>query len=167
MRIFGSLYYPCLIPLGRTKLDFKSTRCVFIGYSSRHKGYQRYDLSTGKVIISRHVVFDETNFSSPSQTPGHPSHLKSFHFRSVSCRLSLPSPILPSLHTSSTLTINPDRSSPPSLSTHSSLPDIPSHTSPTQYPPPSSIPCSASTPLTESTPIPSSSLTHSDLVPSP
>jgi hypothetical protein len=41
----------------------RSTRCVFFGYSAAdHKGYQCLDLSTNNIIISRHVVFDETVF---------------------------------------------------------------------------------------------------------
>ena len=36
--------------------------CVFLGYSAHHKGYCCLDLSTNRVIISRHVIFDETTF---------------------------------------------------------------------------------------------------------
>jgi hypothetical protein len=35
----------------------RSARCVFIGYSPKHKGYHCLDLSTNRVVISRHVVF--------------------------------------------------------------------------------------------------------------
>ena len=41
---------------------FRSTQCVFIGYSAQHKGMKCLDVSTGCVYISRDVVFDETKF---------------------------------------------------------------------------------------------------------
>jgi hypothetical protein len=44
------------------KLEFRSKPCVFIGYSSHHKGYKCLDLETGRVYISRDVIFDEAVF---------------------------------------------------------------------------------------------------------
>jgi hypothetical protein len=35
---------------------------VFIGYSAMHKGYMCLELKTGRVYISRDVVFDEQIF---------------------------------------------------------------------------------------------------------
>jgi hypothetical protein len=49
----------------------RSTRCVFLGYSADHKGYCCLDLSTNRLIVSRHLIFDEDNFplaASPSLT---------------------------------------------------------------------------------------------------
>ncbi|CAL9030392.1 unnamed protein product [Prunus brigantina] len=43
----------------RQKLDQTSTRCVFLGYGSCEKGYRLYNLESGKVIISRDVIFNE------------------------------------------------------------------------------------------------------------
>ena len=39
-----------------------STLCVFLGYFSDHKGFQGLDLSSNRVIVARHVTFDETSF---------------------------------------------------------------------------------------------------------
>jgi hypothetical protein len=36
--------------------------CVFVGYPSEHKGYQCLDLVSKRLIISRHVTFDEASF---------------------------------------------------------------------------------------------------------
>jgi hypothetical protein len=68
LRVFGYACYPNLASTAPHKLAPRSTRCVFLGYSPDHKGYQCLDLTSHKVLISRHVVFDELDFpfSSPS-----------------------------------------------------------------------------------------------------
>jgi histone deacetylase 1/2 len=35
---------------------------VFLGYSNLHKGYKCLDISTGRLYISRDIVFDEAVF---------------------------------------------------------------------------------------------------------
>jgi hypothetical protein len=42
---------------------------VFLGYSLDHKGYRCYNLTSCRVLISRHVVFDESDFPFSSSTP--------------------------------------------------------------------------------------------------
>ena len=74
MRVFGCLCYPNLSATARHKLAPRSTACVFLGYPSSHKGYRCLDLSTRRVIISRHVVFDKSVFPFSSH-PTHPSQL--------------------------------------------------------------------------------------------
>jgi hypothetical protein len=49
--------------------------CVFIGYSPDHKGYRCLDLNTNRVIISRHVIFDETTFPFSRHRPSAPHEL--------------------------------------------------------------------------------------------
>lgn len=44
------------------KLSPRSSKCLFIGYPSDHRGYRCLDLTTNKIILSRHVAFDETQF---------------------------------------------------------------------------------------------------------
>jgi histone deacetylase 1/2 len=61
LKPFGCACYPCLRPFNKHKLQFHTTRCVFIGYSNSHKGYKCLN-SHGKTFISRHVVFNENHF---------------------------------------------------------------------------------------------------------
>ena len=44
------------------KLDLRSEKCVFLGYSHMHLGYQFLSLITGKLYISRDVIFKENIF---------------------------------------------------------------------------------------------------------
>jgi histone deacetylase 1/2 len=66
LRVFGCACWPNLRPYNKRKLAFRSTQCVFLGYSPRHKGVKCLEVSTGRVYISRDVVFDEVVF--PFQT---------------------------------------------------------------------------------------------------
>ena len=61
--IFGYLCYPFLRPYTRHKMDFSSLPCVFIGYSTSHKGYLCLHLPSSHIYISRHVIFNEAIFS--------------------------------------------------------------------------------------------------------
>ena len=72
LRVFGCLCYPNLSATAPHKLAPRSARCVFLGYSAHHKGYLCLDVTTNRVIISRHVVFDETVFPF-SEQPSPPS----------------------------------------------------------------------------------------------
>lgn len=62
LRIFGCACWPNLRPYNKHKLSFRSKECVFIGYSALHKGYKCLDIDTGRVYISRDVIFDEGVF---------------------------------------------------------------------------------------------------------
>ncbi|WVZ70083.1 hypothetical protein U9M48_018781 [Paspalum notatum var. saurae] len=62
LRVFGCHCYPNTTATAAHKLSTRSTACVFIGYPTDHRGYRCYDLSSGRVITSRHVVFDERSF---------------------------------------------------------------------------------------------------------
>ncbi|KAE8700736.1 4-coumarate--CoA ligase [Hibiscus syriacus] len=66
LQVFGCQCFPCLRPFDRHKFDFRSKPCVFLGYSQQHHGYQFLDES-GRVYISRHVVFNENVFPCVSQ----------------------------------------------------------------------------------------------------
>jgi hypothetical protein len=62
LRVFGCACWPNLRPYNAHKLAFCSKRCVFLGYNNMHKGFKCLDISTGRIYISRDVVFDEQNF---------------------------------------------------------------------------------------------------------
>jgi histone deacetylase 1/2 len=63
LRVFGCACWPNLRPHNAHKLAFRSIRCVFLGYNSRHKGFKCLEPSTGRVYISRDVIFDESLFA--------------------------------------------------------------------------------------------------------
>lgn len=62
LKTFGCACYPLLRPYIPHKLSLRSTKCVFLGYSSTQKGYRCLDLKTNSVYTSRHVIFDELQF---------------------------------------------------------------------------------------------------------
>jgi histone deacetylase 1/2 len=61
LRVFGCACYPFIRPYNKSKFDFHSEECVFLGYSSQHKGYKCLAAS-GKVYISKDVLFNEVRF---------------------------------------------------------------------------------------------------------
>jgi len=44
------------------KLQPRSTPCIFLGYPSNHRRYKCLDMTTNKIIICRHVLFNESTF---------------------------------------------------------------------------------------------------------
>jgi hypothetical protein len=62
LKVFDCACWPHLGPYNTKKLEFCLKRCVFLGYSSCHKGYKCHDVATGQVYISRDVVFDGNDF---------------------------------------------------------------------------------------------------------
>lgn len=109
------------------KFASRSIPSVLIGYSPTKKGYLLYDLSTHKIITSRHVQFDESIF--PFQHPLPPINQNSSpvptpHFESFTL------PTLPNSHPSSpsshTLPPVPNPSPLPPNIPSPSPPNIPS-----------------------------------------
>jgi hypothetical protein len=86
LRVFGYLCYPNISATVKHKHRPRSLPCVFLGYPSQHRGYCCFDLVSGKILISRHVIFDEcfsisdSSFDSgttralDASTPGLPLH---------------------------------------------------------------------------------------------
>jgi hypothetical protein len=74
LHIFGCLCYPLSPSPTIHKLQPRSSPCVFLGYPSNHRGYKCLDLHTRKIILSRHVIFDEHVFPFSSSTNPPPSY---------------------------------------------------------------------------------------------
>ena len=85
---FECAYFPHLRLYLSHKLNFRSEKCVFIGYSLTHKGYLCLN-SVGRVYISRNVVFHPLDF--PSR------HCTSLSLSPIVPPSSLPQPHLPLL----------------------------------------------------------------------
>ncbi|KAL0641513.1 hypothetical protein Bca4012_102924 [Brassica carinata] len=60
LRVFGCVCYVMVPGQQRNKLDAKSTKAMFIGYSITQKGYKCYDPEARRVMVSREVKFVET-----------------------------------------------------------------------------------------------------------
>jgi len=127
LRTFGCLCFPFLRPYNNHKLDFRSSPCVFFGYSSSHLGYRCFDIESHRMYISRHVRFHEHVFPFD----------KSEQIAQVSTQTHTPSPItiLPNL-THSPLFTTQNTPHPASASASASaLPSLP-----IQTPQPPSVP---------------------------
>lgn len=142
LKVFGYLCYPFVKPYKSDKLEPKTMDCIFLGYATKYKGYICYSVHNKKFIVSRHVLFDETQFvawshtsspvskSSSSQSSGLSStpvvHNNTFQHSSV-IPIPLPHVFVPSpdanvqtSHSSSPLN-NCDPVSTSSLATSSSI----------------------------------------------
>lgn len=76
LRTFGCACWSHLRPYNTKKLEFRSKQCVFLGYSNQHKGFKCLDPKTGRVYISRDVVFYEKVFPIESLHPNAGAQLR-------------------------------------------------------------------------------------------
>lgn len=60
LRTFGCLSYYHVPKDERSKFAPKGRKAIFLGYSTNRRGYRVYDQEKGKVIISRDVIFNES-----------------------------------------------------------------------------------------------------------
>jgi hypothetical protein len=66
LRVFGCIAYMHVLDEKIPKLDLKTKKCIFIGYSLEQKGYGCFNPSIRKLQVSRYVVFNEMfSWSSP------------------------------------------------------------------------------------------------------
>ncbi|XP_015963386.1 uncharacterized protein LOC107487279 [Arachis duranensis] len=63
LKIFGCLAYASTMVHGRTKLDPRARRCIFLGFREGTKGYILFDLNSKNIFTSRNVIFYEDFFS--------------------------------------------------------------------------------------------------------
>jgi hypothetical protein len=59
LRTFGSLVYVKNTKPNLKKLDDHSSKMIFVGYKKGSKAYRAYDSRTGRVHVTRDVVFDD------------------------------------------------------------------------------------------------------------
>ena len=62
LRVFGCLCFPLFPSTSIHKLQERSTPCVYLGPAPNHRGSKCYNMSSGKIIICRHVRFIENIF---------------------------------------------------------------------------------------------------------
>lgn len=98
LKVFGCLCYPNLYATTDHKLSPRSTCCIFLGYALKHKGCCYYDLTSRRVIVSRHVVFDEKSFPYAPHTPSPQAPTSTQN----QARCMQPHPILPNPNTAPT-----------------------------------------------------------------
>jgi hypothetical protein len=90
LRIFGCACFPLLRPYNHNKLQPKTTKCVFLGYAIKYKGYLCYHVPTLRLFISRHVIFDEHQFPYPEFLHiSSPTILSSPSYSSSTCPMIL------------------------------------------------------------------------------
>lgn len=59
--------YPMIPKRDRQKFNCRATKACFNGYSTIHKGYKCFCMKTRKIILSRHVKYEEYNFPFPER----------------------------------------------------------------------------------------------------
>jgi hypothetical protein len=78
LRVFGCDSYMHLQDHQRRKLDFHAKKMIHIGYASNQKAYLLLDPSSGKVLVSRNVIFEETSFTLNRSKSSNEVHLDKF-----------------------------------------------------------------------------------------
>jgi hypothetical protein len=67
---FGCTVYAHIPNDERKKLDSKANKCVLLGYGTETKAYRLYDPQNSRVIYSRDVKFNESEFGIEKELPG-------------------------------------------------------------------------------------------------
>jgi hypothetical protein len=62
LKVFECACFPNLRPYNSHKFSPRSKECVFLGNSQNHKGYKCFHIDSGRMYISRDVIFYEDQF---------------------------------------------------------------------------------------------------------
>ena len=62
LRVFGCDAFAHIPLKQRKKLDSKTEKCIFLGYSTHSKAYRLYSLQRQSIIVRRDVTFNEDSF---------------------------------------------------------------------------------------------------------
>lgn len=62
LKILGCLCFPWLRPYRSNKLETRSIPCIFLGYSLTQSAFLCLEPLSGRIYVSRHIRFDETQF---------------------------------------------------------------------------------------------------------
>lgn len=62
MRICGFAIFPYFRHYNDNKLQSRSTKYIVLGYAADYKGAICYNLTSKKLVLSRHVLHDESAF---------------------------------------------------------------------------------------------------------
>ena len=62
LKVFGCIAYALVDENNQGKMDKKSEKCIFIGYSNESNGYRLNNPKTKKLIIRRDVIFYESSY---------------------------------------------------------------------------------------------------------
>lgn len=70
IKIFGSICYNYIPKQNRNKLEPKATKCIMLGYGSSNFTYRLWDIEKDKLVIGRHVTFNEKSILvNPNDAP--------------------------------------------------------------------------------------------------
>lgn len=165
LKFFGYSYFPYLRFYSKHKLNFHTTKCVFLSYSSEHKGYKCLS-SKGVIYIARHIVFNELEFpfSGDPLFTKQSSSSQASDYRHLMFKVSSMS--VP-VYDSSRLSDNVMDPSQSTSSAASSSPPAPLHSSPASSSSSSSSSLPHSPPLPSSPTPPPQSFNQQSLVPAP
>jgi hypothetical protein len=123
--VFGCAYYLNTSATTPYKLAPRSYRCIFLGYSSEYKGYQCLDLTTIHMLVSQHIIFDESSFPFASSGPP-PDDLDSLFSSSPTVHVITP-PYSSSVAGTSEIVVVPCKAPAPPLAPHTAPTSHPCH----------------------------------------
>ena len=132
LRNFGCACYPYLRHYTASKLDSRSERCAFLGYSTFHHGYRCLSMTFGRIYISRDVNFTKNHYSFADKLHDNPSSTESIQsvrgiLGSSPLEVSLQPPTPKTLDSNPVHSDQSNNSTLPSSDNESSLVSLSSH----------------------------------------